>query len=207
MAKFVIHTLKECLLFSQISQDEVNLKKRKRAKLMSQICTQVDKLGIDQNKSPSKRQRTAELEGSPHDENNNEETSSEEETEQSDNSSSSGSPVKIGSFTLRAARNTWIGRRTLKRDLHKQNEELDEIKLERLCSEKLAEKNDHCSKEIDFRVDFVYDHGKINMRFALLDHLPSQLDLNDFDTLVHFLHVFTNTSMGKMFDQWLLKSN
>lgn len=95
-----------------------------------------------------------------------------------------------------------IGRRSVKRELKNTNPELTELELERTCSQVLASRNEQNSKEIDFKVDFMLNKS-LCMCFTLLDHLPSHADLADFDTLVHFIHVFVNTSLEKCFPQWL----
>lgn len=227
-ANFALYLFTEGLLFEQLSQEEINLKKRKRAKLMNQICSQVDMLGIEtgssnasSSRSPSKRAKIGgSSTSSPHDVNNNNDSSllsdeiNEDESEKSsssfENDSTGGSPRKLAVYTLSARGNTWIGRRSIKRDLksHQHEENTNELELERQCSLKLVEKNEQCAKEIDFRCEFVYEAAarKVNMKFALIhdDRFSTQTDLVDFDTLVHFLHVFVNTSMEKDggFAQW-----
>lgn len=227
-ANFALYLFKDCLLFEQLSQEEINLKKRKRAKLMNQICSQVDMLGIEtgssnssSSRSPSKRAKIGSSTSSPHDVNNNNDSSllsdeiNEDEGEKSsssfENDSTEGSPKKLAVYTLSARGNTWIGRRSIKRDLKSHHEEnTNELDLERQCSLKLVEKNEQCAKEIDFKCEFVYEAAarKVNMKFTLIhdDRFSTQSDLVDFDTLVHFLHVFVNTSMekdgGGAFSQW-----
>lgn len=198
MADFALFLFKDVLLFEQLNQEQITSRKRKRAKLLNQICTQVDQMGIEGSRSPSKRLKMTST-SSPHDENNNESVSSEMEDDESFENETS---TSLGSFTLSARRNTWIGRRGVKRDL--KNECANELELEKMCSLKLAEKNDQCSKEIDFRVEFMVEEGKekLNLRFHILDDLPSFSELADFDTLVHFLHGFVNSSLDKVFDQW-----
>ncbi len=104
----------------------------------------------------------------------------------------------------------------MKRELKNANPSKSELDLERMCSQALASRHEHNSKEIDFKVDFVLVNEEesapaaaattqwLQMRFTLLHHLPSNADLVDFDTLVHFVHVFSNTSLEKCFSQWLL---
>lgn len=219
-AEFAVHLFRECLLFEQLSQEQINLKKRKRAQLMNQICSQVNMMGIERSaassstttRSPTKRAKLASPSSSmssPHDENNNNDghdtlsstTSPEEDDDDDEQQRKQQSPVKklLAAVSLTARGNTWIGRRNVKRDLIKSSGcAHDELELEKLCSQKLIHDN-ACSKEIDFKCEFEFDTAehKLNIKFALIDSYPSQSDLVEFDTLAHFLHVFVNTSMDK----------
>lgn len=215
-ANFTVYLFKDCLLFEQLSQEQINSKKRKRAKLMSQICSQVDSMGIEGNnsstRSPTKRAKMTLSTSSPHDENNNESLSSDivddDDEEDEDSIEKVAASQKLGVFTLSARGHTWIGRRSVKRDLKNQQDSLSELQLESLCSSKLMEKHDQCSKEVDFKCEFVFETNarRLNMKFTLIDQFPSQSDLVEFDTLAHFLHVFVNTSLEKgLMQEWLAK--
>lgn len=143
---------------------------------------------------------------SPHDENNNNDNSGSSDQSASSIEDVCEKSLKLGSYTLSARGNTWIGRRGVRRELMQhETSSASELDVERMCSVKLAEKNEQCSKEIDFRVDFVLETAtdKLDMRFSFLEHLPSHYDMTAFDTLVHFLHLYVNTSMEKCFAQWV----
>lgn len=107
VAAFIIYLMRECLLFEQLNEEQINLKKRKRIKLMSQICTRVDMMEIAESlasssHSPTKRQRTETEVSSPHDENNNTSSDMDEEKDTEEH-------FKLGSSTLSARRLIWIG--------------------------------------------------------------------------------------------------
>lgn len=219
---FVLYLVKECLLFDSLNSEQMSNKKRKRAKILTQICTGVNVMeieaGVKSNTSSNKRLKTTPIPASTSsssDVNNNKNkggasNSSSSDTDESAADAAAGNGVEIldkktvSKFVLSAKRNTWIGRRSLKRELRGQEASLGKIELEKLCSRKLWEQNEHVSKEIDFELEFLIgeEEDSLCMKFSLLEELPCQQDLVDFATLVHFVHVFVDLADENMFNEW-----
>ncbi|CAF1021580.1 unnamed protein product [Brachionus calyciflorus] len=200
---FVMFLMTDCLLFEKL--DPQSLKPKKRLRVLNQICDRVDSLGL--NCSP-KRLRI----GTSDDPNKPTQTyvcvideslnnNGDEEKEES---------KTLASFYLNVCKNTWQGRRSVKRELIKQNSSMNELDLEKRVSEKLCAKME---KPINFRIEFMLNENclneqnlnNLNIKFDLLSNdedKNKQSELINFTTLVHFLDVYINNCQEKLFDIW-----
>lgn len=115
---FVLHILRECLLFEEIDLTEVVNRNKKRLKILSEICDQVDSLGIESSKA--KRVKT--------------EATGEK----------TGICVESQNFQFKI-NNSWKGRRMTKRKIMNEEsrsvEGLNSLQIERLISRSIIDSN------------------------------------------------------------------
>lgn len=217
---FVMFLLNDCLMFEKLEGEQMIGKGKKRLRILNQICNQVDSLGL--NCSPKRLKTANNTSDDPAkpsntyvcviDENLNNNLNPEGDDEEKDEKNQ-----LIASYQLSAKENTWQGRRTVKRELKKKNDKLNDLELERLTSEKLISIKTQNSKEINFRIQFSFNPESIEksqgqndkknlsnlqLKFDLLDDVTNQNDLIDFTTLVHFLDVYINNCQEKLFNEW-----
>lgn len=215
---FVMYLMTECLLFQKIDPNSISEKPKKRTRMLNQICDKVDLLGL--NCSPKRLRTGVNTSDDPNkpsqtyvcviDESLNNNGDLDEEKEDS---------KTLASYYMSVLKNTWQGRRSVKRDLLKNNPNLNELLVEKMTSEKLAA----ISKQeipVNFKIKFFYSeeclsetNGKnlsnLNIKFDLItgdDEKKRQNDLINFTTLVHFLDVYINNCQEKLFDQWTNQS-
>lgn len=200
---FVLYLLQNCLLFEPLSTEQYLSQKRKRTKMLTQICNQVDSLGL--NCSPKRLKislhESSDVMPATSDENNNNDNSDDEEFK-------SEKKAKLSSHIMSARNNTWIGRRTVKRELGKvvgAGADGNELELEKMASQKLFESNGESKVEIHFRLEFFgveTDAKNLKLKFSLMNDVQSVSELNNFATLVHFMDTFINYSHEKFYTQW-----
>ncbi len=203
--EFVIFLVQDCLLIKKLDGDKLIEKKRKRPRVLNQICDKVDLLEL--NNSPKRLKtnfNTSEDSSNP----SNSFVSVVDEYESNEDLDAK----MISSHQFNGLNNTWQGRRAIKRELKQKNEGLDELKLEKLVSLKLTETNlnkpvNH-SKGFNFAIHFLDSTSEkkssnLQIKFELLDEVESQNDLMEFHTLVHFLDVYMNNSFEKLFSKWI----
>jgi hypothetical protein len=207
--EFVIFLVQDCLLFKKLEGDKLIVKKRKRPRVLNQICDKVDLLEL--NNSPKRLRtnfNTSEDISNP----SNSFVSVVDEYESNYESNEDFDAKMISSHQFNALNNTWQGRRAIKREIKQKNESLDELKLEKLVSLKLTEINVNkpvnYSKGFNFAIHFLDSTSEkkssnLQIKFELLDEVESQNDLMDFHTLVHFLDVYMNNSFEKLFSKWV----
>lgn len=208
--EFVLFLFKNCLLFEQINNEELTDTKRKRFKMLNQICDKVDLLGL--NCSP-KRLKIAD--------NTSEDPSKPGNTyvcvldENINNNNEEDENKIVSSFLFNAKFNIWQGRRNVKRELKQKlkDAKVNDIELENLVSKKLLDLNSQKpdTTNIGFRIKFSIDspvingtenHANLKIKFDMLDETDSQTDLINFTTLVHFLDIYINNCHEKFFNQW-----
>lgn len=210
---FVMFLLTDCLLFQKMDPTTIKEKPKKRTRILNQICDKVDSLGL--NCSP-KRLRTGEASSTDGsrptqtyvcviDESLNNNCEIEFESDEA---------KTLASYYLSVVRNTWQGRRPVKRDLIKNFSELNDLDLERRTSEKLFENSK--DKPVNFKIQFSYSeeflsetNGKnlsnLNIKFDLLDgedQRKRQEELINFTSLVHFLDIYINNCQERLYEQW-----
>ena len=206
--EFVLFLVKECLLFEELEGEKMFVKKHKRLRVVNQICDKVDLLEL--NNSPKRLRTNFNTSNDP---SNPSKTfvSVIDDYESNYESKDLGSKM-ISSYQFNASKNTWQGRRAVKRDLKQKNESLDELKLENLVSLKIVEMNANKSvnnsKGFNFAIHFLDSTNEMNVsnlqiKFELLDEIETQNNLMDFTTLVHFLEVYMNNSFEKLFTKWV----
>ena len=202
--EFVLFLLKECLMFEQLSCEDMSAKKRKRFKVLNQICDQVDSLGLNCSPKRLKINNSSTEAGNAYicvvDEklNNNQEDTD-------------GAANVIATYQINVPHNTWQGRRAVKRELKQKDSSLSSLELEKLISQKLIDLNQaKPGKEIAFNIVFYLDQtdetkensSGLKIKFDLIDERESQLELINFTTLVHFLDVYINNCHEKLFNVW-----
>ena len=203
--EFVLFLLKECLMFEQLSSEDMGAKKRKRFKVLNQICDQVDSLGLNCSPKRLKINNSSAETGNAYicvvDEklNNNQ--------EESDATAAN----IIATYQINVTQNTWQGRRAAKRELKQKNSSLSSLELEKLISQTLIDLNKtKPGKEIAFNIVFYHEQADetkentcgLKIKFDLIDESGSQLELINFTTLVHFLDVYINNCHEKLFNVW-----
>jgi hypothetical protein len=207
--EFVLFLVKDCLLFEELEGEKMFVKKHKRLRVVNQICDKVDLLEL--NNSP-KRLRTNF--NTSNDSSNQSKTfvSVIDDYELNYESNEDLDSKMISTYQFNASKNTWQGRRAVKRDLKQKDESLDELKLENVVSLKIAEMNANKSvnnsKGFNFAIHFLESTNEMNVsnlqiKFELLDEIEAQNNLMDFTTLVHFLEVYMNNSFEKLFTKWI----
>ena len=208
---FVIFLFKHCLLFEQISEENLFGKKRK-LKSLNQICDRVDLLEL--NCSPKRLKVNNQEQSNTYvcvlNESNN--------NNSKDNENEDPKHQEVASYEFCIKNNTWQGRRAKKREMQQTIGKMDNIELEKLTSEKLVEihaNQPNLDKKINFRVLFTVNEAGLRdtstsaessffqIKFDLLDEVQSQSDLINFSTLVHFLGIYINNSHEKLFNQWI----
>jgi len=155
---FVIFLLKDCLLFEPLLGDKVITKRRKRLRVLNQICHQVDSLGLNCSPKRLKINDNNQQDGLVNrptficvfDENNNGNNKSTGDEED----------VKLeNSFQFNTNLNTWQGRRSVKRELRHQFAHLNEIELEKMTSQRVHELNlakpEPHKKSMNFSIQFL----------------------------------------------------
>jgi hypothetical protein len=220
--EFVLFLFKDCLLFEQLEGERMITKRKKRLRVLNQICDQVDSLGL--NCSP-KRLKTANASSDPNkptfvcvfDENlnNNSKTNEDEERDEEED----GAKI-VASFQIHARGNTWQGRRAVKRSLKQALPSLNNFELEVLTSRKIMElSSSQGQRGFNFRIRFsvikqennltekinessANSYANLQIKFDLLDEVDNQSDLIEFTTLVHFMDVFINNSFENCFTSW-----
>jgi len=197
--EFVLYVLKSFLLFEEVNATEMVAQKRKRLRVLNQICDKVDSLGL--GFSP-KRLKTDSDDSSRENSYANEKPvngKSEMENE-----------VVISSFQFRINNSTWRGRRSVKREAKQQNPQISPYELEKLISRKLveqaAETGAETEKDLLCNVEFLQDFHtseKKNLKIIVesLDG-SDNVDLVKLTTLVHFLEDYINNCYQNFFYQW-----
>jgi DNA polymerase sigma len=207
---FIVHVLKDCLQFeiSNCVTKTEDKEAKKRKVPMLQICNQVDSLGL--NGSP-KRIRTSDnpekfVYAAQLDECNKDLSADNDDQMDPDDA-----------YTVHVNKNTWQGRRNVRRELAKIHDE--SLDLERAISNKLIELNNNNSEkasEFNFHLCFFTSpdpNGKqpseftLKIQFDLIDDCKEPDFLMNFDVLVHFLNVYLNNCFQKYFSAFKAKVN
>ena len=201
--EFVLFLATKCLLFEQLDGEKLIAKKHKR---LNQICDKVELLEL--NNSPKRLRTNFNTSADPCKPSNT-------FVSVINDFESAFEPLEakiISSYQFNALNNTWQGRRAIKREIKQNNENLDDLTLEKMTSSKIIEKNFNKqvnnSKGFNFAVNFfeyVKEKSSTNLqiKFELLDENESHGDLLDFTTLVHFLEVYINNGFEKLFSKWI----
>lgn len=190
--KFIANLLKNGLLFDSLSENDSTPSKikRKRAPVLNQICDKVDVMGI--NNSSPKRLRV-----------DNEKFLPILNTENIENEDIS-NQQQYQSYLAKVTKNTWLGRRNIKRELQKQKTDTDFFTFERMVSERVLLNHD---EKLDFTFNMAFlinthqeneQENCLRIKFDLLGESYSHQDLLNFSTLVHFLDVYLNNSIDKL---------
>ena len=207
--EFVLFLVKECLLFEKLEGEKMIVKKHKRLRVVNQICDKVDLLEL--NNSPKRLRTNFNTSNDPSNPSKTFVSVIDDYESNHESNEDLGSKM-ISSYQFNASKNTWQGRRAVKRDLKQKNESLDELKLENLVSLKIVEMNANKSvndsKGFNFAIHFLDSTNEMNVsnlqiKFELLDEIETQNNLMDFTTLVHFLEVYMNNSFEKLFTKWV----
>ncbi len=215
---FVVFVLRDCLLFEHLQGDRLIIKNKKRLRALNQICEKVDSFNL--NSSPKRLKivnNTSTDQNKPSntyvcvfDENLNNNGHTNHEDFGEDENKSHKFPNVIASYQFTANMNTWLGRRSIKREIkQKSTTDINEIELEKSTSQKLASKNMETKmKSINFKIDFLNENiqedsiTNLKIKFGLLDDIENQNDLIQFTTLVHFLDVYINNCRDKLYNLW-----
>lgn len=207
--EFVLFLVKECLLFEKLEGEKMIVKKHKRLRVVNQICDKVDLLEL--NNSPKRLRTNFNTSNDPSNPSKTFVSVIDDYESNHESNEDLGSKM-ISSYQFNASKNTWQGRRAVKRDLKQKYESLDELKLENLVSLKIVEMNANKSvndsKGFNFAIHFLDSTNEMNVsnlqiKFELLDEIETQNNLMDFTTLVHFLEVYMNNSFEKLFTKWV----
>ncbi len=207
--EFVLFLFKECLLFEQLTQDQLNENKRKRFKMLTTICDQVDLLGL--NCSPKRQKIAQNTSNDPEKPSNTYVCVMDENI--NNNSSASQDHQTVSSHMFTAKYNTWQGRRSVKREIKSKLNNTSDIQLEKMVSEKLWEANKAKAESngINFRINFAVDSKSVSqtdnsadlqVKFEMLEETDNQNELINFTTLTHFLDIYINNCHEKFFSQW-----
>jgi len=222
--EFVLFLFKNCLLFDQISNEQLIEQKRKRFKVLNQICDRVDLLGL--NCSPKRLKIANNTSEDPNKPTNTYVCVIDENMMNNNNNiNNNGKSVDIdcdiddqkfvSSYLFSANAKTWQGRRDIKRKLKQNHTNKTDIEIENMVSSQLLESsnvNRTVQNNIGFRIKFSIDSNMTNnnnnkcvdlqIKFDPLDETENQTDLINFMTLVHFLDVYINNCHEKFYNDW-----
>lgn len=159
--------------------------KRKRLRILNQICDKVDSLGL--TRSPKKLKT----------ENGFSDTVDQDSDKES----------IISSYQFKINGSTWKGRRTVRRDLKQQTSQLNPYQVEKLISQKLADGNKQSDEDFICNIEFFCDNKlKESKNLKLLIELLNKSDTANIiklTTLVHFLEDYLNNCYEKFYASWL----
>ncbi len=197
--EFVLYVLKSFLLFEEVNATEMVAQKRKRLRVLNQICDKVDSLGL--GFSPKRLKIDSDDSSRENSYANEKPVNGKSEME---------NEVVISSFQFRINNSTWRGRRSVKREAKQQNPQISPYELEKLISRKLveqaAETGAETEKDLLCNVEFLQDFHtseKKNLKIIVesLDG-SDNVDLVKLTTLVHFLEDYINNCYQNFFYQW-----
>ncbi len=205
--EFVLYVFKSLLLFEEVNAIEMVAQKRKRLKVLNQICDKVDSLGL--GFSP-KRLKTDSDDSSRE---NFEKNQKYDSSKKNSNQETQEVEDIISTYQFKINNTTWRGRRLMKREIKQKNSQIDPYELEKLISQKLIEQAtkagvDH-EKDFLCNVEFIQDlmTSKPNDKRSLkimIESLNSSenVDLVKLTTLVHFLEDYINNCYQNLFTKW-----
>ena len=172
---FIVYILKECLMFEEIDLTEVLNKNKKRMKILSEICDQVDSLDIE---TSSKKLKTSLIES--------------ESSERKSQLESQNLQFKIN--------NSWKSRRMTKRkimnDWPESIKNLNNLQIEKLITKNILENQNSENQCININISGTLD-GCLKLSIESLssygdESQGAENQIATFTSFVHFLEDYLN---------------